>query len=74
MPCAGAWHSTGMSSFLIHGYFAIGLEEVCVTVERRVPILIEMILREDASTGPGIVSERQAAYRLALDVEIVAYH
>jgi uncharacterized protein with HEPN domain len=59
----------GMRNILIHGYFAIDLEEVWVTVERRVPILrtqIEMILREDASTGPGIVSERQAAYQLAL--------
>jgi len=67
----------GMRNILIHGYFAIDLEEVWVTVERRVPILrtqIEMILRQDTSTGPGIVSERQADYRLALDVEIVAYH
>lgn len=59
----------GMRNILIHGYFAIDLEEVWATVERRVPILrtqIEMILREDASTGPGLVSERRADYRLAL--------
>lgn len=59
----------GMRNILIHGYFAIDLEEVWVTVERRVPILrtqIEMILREDTSTGSGIVSGRRAAYRLAL--------
>jgi uncharacterized protein with HEPN domain len=59
----------GMRNILIHGYFAIDLEEVWVTVERRVPILrtqIEMILREDTSTGSGTVSERHPAYQLAL--------
>jgi uncharacterized protein with HEPN domain len=51
----------------VHGYFAIDLEEVWVTVEQRVPVLqnqIETILRGD--TGPRTVAERRPAYRLAL--------
>jgi len=58
-----------MRNILIHGYFAIDLEEVWVTVERRVPILrtqVEMILRGDTSAGPLTVTERRAPYRLVL--------
>ena len=57
----------GMRNILVHGYFAIDLEEVWVTVEQRVPVLqnqIETILRGD--TGPRTVAERRPAYRLAL--------
>jgi len=56
-----------MLNILVHGYFAIDLEEVWVTVEQRVPVLqnqIETILRGD--TGPRTVAERRPAYRLAL--------
>ena len=59
----------GMRNILIHGYFAIDLEEVWATVEERVPVLrtqIEMLLRGDTSAGPQTVSERGAPYRLAL--------
>jgi uncharacterized protein with HEPN domain len=59
----------GMRNILIHGYFAIDLEEVWATVEERVPVLrsqVEMILRGDTSAGPQTVSERGAAYRLTL--------
>jgi Uncharacterized conserved protein len=59
----------GMRNILIHGYFAIDLEEVWVTVEQRVPVLqaqIEIMLRGNTSAGPLTVSERRAAYRLAL--------
>jgi hypothetical protein len=58
-----------MRNILIHGYFAIDLEEVWVTVERRVPVLqaqVEIMLRGDTPAGPLTVSERRAAYRLAL--------
>jgi len=40
----------GMRDVLVHGYFSIDLEEVSVTVERRVPALqrqIEAILRAE---------------------------
>ena len=49
-----------MRNILVHGYFAIDLEEVWVTVEQRVPVLqnqIETILRGD--TGPRTVAERR---------------
>jgi uncharacterized protein with HEPN domain len=58
-----------MRNILIHSYFAIDLEEVWVTVERRVPVLqaqVEIMLRGDTPEGPLTVSERRAAYRLAL--------
>ena len=57
----------GMRNILIHGYFAIDLEEVWATVEERVPVLrsqVEMILRGDTPAGPQTVTERRAAYRL----------
>lgn len=56
----------GMRNILIHGYFAIDLEEVWETVEQRVPALqnqVQAILGAD--TGPRTFSERHAAYRLA---------
>jgi len=59
----------GMRNVLVHGYFAIDLEEVWVTVERRVPALrrqIEAILRGEPSGGPPSVSERRRTYQLAL--------
>jgi uncharacterized protein with HEPN domain len=59
----------GMRNILIHGYFAIDLEEVWVTVEERVPVLqnqIEAILRGD--TGPRTVADPRPAYRLALQL------
>jgi len=58
----------GMRNVLVHGYFAIDLEEVWVT-ERRVPALrrqIEAILRGEPSGGPPSVSERRRTYQLAL--------
>jgi uncharacterized protein with HEPN domain len=61
----------GMRNILIHGYFAIDLEEVWVTVDQRVPVLrsqIEAILRGDTSAGRGTISEQPAAYRLSLQV------
>jgi len=57
----------GMRNVLVHGYFAIDLEEVWVTVERRVPTLrrqIETILRGETSGRPPSVSERRRAYQL----------
>ena len=61
----------GMRNMLIHGYFAIDLEEVWVTVDQRVPVLrdqIEAMLQGNTSTGPGTISEQPAAYRLPLQV------
>jgi uncharacterized protein with HEPN domain len=58
----------GMRNVLVHGYFAIDLEEVWVTVDRRVPTLrrqIDEILREETSDGPPSVSERRPVYQLA---------
>lgn len=59
----------GMRNILVHGYFAIDLEEVWVTVEQRVPVLrnqIEAMVWGDTSAGPRTISERPAAYRLSL--------
>jgi uncharacterized protein with HEPN domain len=59
----------GMRNILVHGYFAIDLEEVWVTVERRVPVLqnqIEAILQRD--TEPPTLAEHRPAYRLALEL------
>jgi uncharacterized protein with HEPN domain len=56
-----------MRNVLVHGYFAMDLEEVWVTVERRVPTLrrqIETILRGETSGRPPSVSERRRAYQL----------
>jgi uncharacterized protein with HEPN domain len=61
----------GMRNILIHGYFAIDLEEVWVTVDQRVPVLrrqIEAMLQGNTSAGPGTISEQPAAYRLLLQV------
>ena len=60
-----------MRNILIHGYFAIDLEEVWVTVDQRVPALrsqIEAMLRGNTSGGPRTISEQPAAYRLPLQV------
>ena len=58
----------GMRNLLIHGYFAIDLEEVWVTVDQRVPVLrrqIEAMLQGNISAGPGTISEQPAPYRLS---------
>lgn len=56
---------------VIHGYFAIDLEEVWVTVDQRVPVLrsqIEAMLHGNTAAGPGTISEQPAAYRLPLQL------
>jgi uncharacterized protein with HEPN domain len=55
-----------MRNILVHGYFAIDLEKVWVTVERRVPVLQNQILRRD--TEPPTLAEHRPAYRLALEL------
>lgn len=66
-----------MRNVLVHGYFAIDLEEVWVTVDRRLPTLrrqIEGILREDTSDGPPSVAERVCGYQLAPHRVVAASH
>jgi uncharacterized protein with HEPN domain len=58
----------GIRNVLVHGYFAIDLDEVWGIVQRQLPTLraqIESILRELGQTGPG-VAERVHPYALTI--------
>lgn len=58
----------GMRNVLVHGYFAIDLDEVWGIAQRQLPTLraqIESILRELGQTGPG-VAEHIHPYALTI--------